>query len=132
MRTYKRKSDRGKVPLDVINVAAKEVIDDGRAVRVVAKQHGICHITLRRFVMKLNADGSATYGYTGNRQIFTSAQERLLADYVKTAASIYFGLSPSMLRKLAFECALITGIKVPESWATKKMAGVDVRLSQTK
>ena len=125
MRTYKRKSDRGKVPVDVINLAAKEVLDDSRPVRTVAKQHGICHITLRRFVMKLKAGGSATYGYAGNRQIFTSAQERILVDYVKTASAIYFGLSPVMLRKLAFDCAVVNGIKVPESWSTKKIAGVD-------
>lgn len=125
MRTYKRKSDRGKVPLDVINLAAKEVLDDSRPVRTVAKQHGICHITLRRFVMKLKAGGSATYGYAGNRQIFTSAQERILVDYVKTASAIYFGLSPVMLRKLAFDCAVFNGIKVPESWSTKKIAGID-------
>jgi len=49
----------------------------------------------------------------------------MIADYVKTASAIYFGLSPQEVRKLAFECAQKFDIKVPEVWKHNGMAGPD-------
>lgn len=125
MRTYKRKTDRGKVPFDVISSAARQVIDEDRKIRSVAKDYGICHVTLYRFVKKMKTKSNLSYGYRGNRQIFTVEQERLLAEYVKIAAAIYFGLNPRDVRKLAYECAVANSISIPESWTRRKMAGED-------
>jgi hypothetical protein len=125
MRNYKRKSDRGKVPFDVINSAARQVIDENRKLRSVAKDLGICHVTLYRFVKKLKTNVVPSCGYVGTRQVFTSEQERSLAEYAKTASAIYFGLNPRDVRKLAYECAMVNGMNIPESWKTKQMAGED-------
>jgi len=78
--------------------AADQVIRDNRKIRAVAKECGICHVTLYRFVHKLKMTQSATCGYIPNRQIFSANQERIIADYVKTASSIYFRLSPQEVR----------------------------------
>jgi len=125
MRVYKRKTERGKVPLDVMQQAADRVIKDNCKIRAVAKDYQICHVTLYRFVHRIKTKGTATCGYIGNRQIFNEEQERMLAEYAKKATNIYFGLSPTELRKLAFQCAVMNKIKIPDKWTETKMAGAD-------
>lgn len=125
MRVYKRKTERGKVPLDVMKEASERVINENCKIRAVAKDYQICHVTLYRFVQRIKSKGTASCGYIGNRQIFSKEQERMLAEYAKKASSIYFGLNPTELRKLAFQCAVINKIKIPDKWTETKMAGVD-------
>ena len=50
MRVYKRKTERGKVPLDVMKEASERVINENCKIRAVAKEYQICHVTLYRFV----------------------------------------------------------------------------------
>ena len=57
--------------------------------------------------------------------IFTVEQESEIETYLKTAASIFFGLTPLDVRKLSYEYALTLTIDVPESWRYSKIAGVD-------
>jgi len=96
MRTYKRKTDRGKVSVERMKEAAEEVIGHSRPCRAVAKELSICHVTLMRFVRKMKQAGATeiSVGYKRNRQVFSDAEEAKLSDYIKTASSIYFGLSP--------------------------------------
>lgn len=65
------------------------------------------------------------FGYKRNRQIFTDIQEAKLTEYIRHAASIYFGLSPGDVRKLAYECALLYELQIPGSWNENKRAGRD-------
>ena len=125
MRVYKRKTERGKVPLDVMKEASERVINENCKIRAVAKEYQICHVTLYRFVRRIKAKGTATCGYIGNRQIFSKDQERMLAEHVKKASSIYFGLSPTEVRKLAFQGAVKNKIKIPDKWTEAEMAGTD-------
>ena len=74
---------------------------------------------------KLKTNQTATRGYISNRQIFSTSEERMLADYVKTASAIYFGLSPHEVRKLAYGCALKFGINMPQCRKRNRMAGAD-------
>lgn len=66
-----------------------------------------------------------TAGYIRNRQIFSDDEENKLAVYLKTAADIYYGLTPYETRKFAFEYAKKNNKTMPESWKTKLMAGED-------
>jgi len=66
-----------------------------------------------------------TVGYKRNRQVFSDAQEAKLAGYLQNASAIYYGLTPTSVRKLAFECAVKFSISVPATWRVKQMAGVD-------
>ena len=128
MRNYKKKSARGGTTLDVMKEAADEVITQNRHCRTVAKEFNICHVTLFRFVQKLRKTSDnviLTVGYKRNRQIFTDEEEAKLVEYIKTASLIYFGLSPTAVRKLAFECALMFSKPILENWKSKKMAGAD-------
>lgn len=52
MRTYKRKTDRGKTPVGVYERASEEVLQNGRSLRNVADEYGINFMTLGRYCKK--------------------------------------------------------------------------------
>lgn len=132
MRTYKRKTERGQTPKEVMELACHEVIANNRTIRTVAIEHGIPYKTLHRYVLKMrrNVDENKEVklervGYYRNRQVFTDAQETELANYIKKAADIYYGLTPKEVRKLAYEYAVRNERIVPKSWSESKLAGED-------
>lgn len=61
--------------------------------------------------------------YTKTRLVFTEEQERALGEYIKLASDIYFGLTPTDIRTLAYECAVKFEIDIPEVWKENKRAG---------
>ena len=76
--------------------AAAQVLEQNHKVRSVAKDLNICHVTFYRFVKRAAVKQKPTCGYSKLRQIFTLDQERELAEYVKTASNIYYGLNPRL------------------------------------
>ena len=134
VRDYKRKTDRGTTPPDVIERAVKEAVTSGRSLRAVAEEFNMCHVTLSRYIKKnqqkpLSSSPSSSaesrhYGYK-NRQIFDNQQEEQLELYIKQSADIYFGLTPRDVRKLAYQCACAYHIDVPDSWKDNEIAGKD-------
>lgn len=97
-RQWKRKTDRG-VPAEVFQKAAAEVIQ-GTSVRRVAKAHNICHVTLYRYCKaaeKLREEGNGEkphVGYRSSQKVFSEEEEELVAEYLKEAADLHFGLNP--------------------------------------
>lgn len=102
-RVRKRVTDRG-VPLHILERASNVIRDEGRAVRAVAREFAICHITLYRFHKKrgrLQAEGHDRlpgFGYWSSRRVFTDEQEKSVGQYLKKAADLYFGLCPKEVR----------------------------------
>ncbi|XP_068990461.1 uncharacterized protein [Neodiprion pinetum] len=126
MRTYKRKTERGTTSLELMQKAAETVIKEGCKVKTVAKEFQICHMTLSRFVRKLKAGEKATVGYKPVRLVFDEQQEKSLSDYLLKCSSIFFGLQPQEVRKLAYECALKFDVKnIPSTWHKNGMSGPD-------
>lgn len=106
MRTYKRKSNRGRTSSDSMNAAIKEVMEEGKKCRAVAKASNISEATLRRYCSKVRAAGAVEIvGSYGNRCVFNKAEEASLVDYAKKAASLFYGLSTMQARKLAYDYA---------------------------
>ncbi|XP_063219710.1 uncharacterized protein LOC134529495 [Bacillus rossius redtenbacheri] len=135
MRNYKRKTDKGKYSIDMLEKAA-EVVREGRSVRHAAKTYNICHVTLGRYIKKKNKRLNAVdinfreewkhlAGYYGNRQVFTPLQEIALVSYIKTCSDIYFGLTPRDVRHLAFLCGKKYNVPMPNTWSDKELAGAD-------
>ncbi len=94
-RDRKRITDRG-VPLPILSLAAAVVSNDGRTVRSVAKEYSICHTTLYRFIKKrerLCPGEEMRTGYWTPRRVFSVQQEDSLAEYLKRAADLFYGLS---------------------------------------
>lgn len=81
MRIYKRKTERGKVSIELLERAADAIIKDGRKIKVVARELVICHMILFRFVKKLRAGITPTVGYY-SRQEFSTEQENILTEYL--------------------------------------------------
>lgn len=150
-RTYKRKTNIGLAPADVMERAVREVLVKGRPCRTVAGEFDLSHVTLRRYVKKAREriqerpndnNNNANYlhdatvqpepykllervGYFNNRNVFTAEQENLLVNYLQKAAAMYFGLCTKEVRKLAYEYAKKLGNKIPNSWSDNEQAGVD-------
>ncbi|KAJ8933909.1 hypothetical protein NQ314_013710 [Rhamnusium bicolor] len=132
MRTYKKKSQRGLTPPDVMLRAVKAVKIDHRSLRETSRDFKIPLMTLRRYCQKFSNEeikaGNApntVVGYIANRQVFTSEQKTQLSDYVKKAADIYFGLSPKEVRRMAFLFASSLNLRMPENWKKLELAGAD-------
>lgn len=51
MRTYKRKTDRGKASVELLD-KAYDAVKTGLSIREAAKSHELCHVTLSRFIKK--------------------------------------------------------------------------------
>ena len=129
MRTYKIKSNRGLTSLDNMNAAVKEVLDDGRKCHAVATTRNISEATLRRYCSKVRTGGTVeTVGYPKNRCVFSTAEETSLTEYAKKAARLFYGISATQTRKLAYDYARTLSKDIPSSWADNERAGED-RLS---
>ena len=139
MRTYKRKTDRGNTPKDVMERAVNQVLVQKRPCRAVAKEFDIPHVTLRRYVLgnKANgnreeADDQATfevkldrYGYARKHAVFEPEQETLLVQYLLKASKLYYGLCPKEVRGLAYEYASRLNLNMPRTWVENECAGKD-------
>ena len=107
VRKYKRKTEKGRFTAADLQDAARKVNEDKRSIRSLAKEAGIYHVTLNRYIKKYR-DGipSSIPSYnTESKQVFSEAQESELESYIRKAADICFGLSPKDVRVLAFQYA---------------------------
>ena len=52
VRKFKRRTERGKFTAADLQDAARKVNEDKRSIRSVAKEAGICHVTLNRYTKK--------------------------------------------------------------------------------
>lgn len=58
-------------------------------------------------------------------QIFTITQEKILTEYLLFSSKMHYGLTKTDAKKLAYEFGCANGMKIPESWKLKKIAGED-------
>lgn len=123
-RIFKRKTDQGLVPPESMLQAVKDVVERGLGVRKVAKTRGLSKSTLHRYVEKYKRDQNSAMSpnYTHN-QIFSSEQESILAEYLKTASKMFHGLTQDQTRQLAFELATMNSLSMPSKWSENRKAG---------
>jgi len=99
MRTYRRKTERGTNSKDLYEKAAMVLNEDStKKIRSVAKDFGLCHMSLTRYLKKRkailesgNSITSLTVGYKKNKEIFTDEQEVILVNYLIKCCQIYYG-----------------------------------------
>lgn len=106
VRNFTKTTQKGSTP-DIMLRAVREVKLRHRSIRAVAKEFedsGLNYRTLARYCSKITDDElnderivvpSVSVGYIKNHQVFSSAAEEQLVEYVIKASEIYFGPSPS-------------------------------------
>ncbi|KAB0795832.1 hypothetical protein PPYR_09893, partial [Photinus pyralis] len=120
-----RKTERGIIPQTIYDEAAKKVIDENRSIRSVAKNYGMCHVTLTRYVRSLRQNEKRRVGYNPHNRVFDEEREKQLVQYCKTSVDLYFGLTTKDLRKLVFQFATMNNLKFPEKWKESELASED-------
>ena len=124
VRNYIRKTDKGRVPGEILKRAYELIESTNKSVRSAAEQFNIPRSTLRDYIKRCK-DGNESSGYSKPHLVFNAQQEHEFVQYLQHASSIYFGLTPIECRRLAYNCAEKNGISYPNSWKISKLAGRD-------
>lgn len=120
---------RTKHTSEHMKAAVLSVVESGQSVRASAAGFKIDRKTLERYVKKYKVtENKYSVSYVPNYnsgQIFSNELENLLADYLKMAAKLHYGLSQKTIRAFVFEFGKANNIKMPENWSTLKKASYD-------
>lgn len=121
---------RTRVGADKIQEAVNEVIEKGTSIRSAATTYNVAKSHLQRLVIRAKASTSTSSSFVyepniGNKKVFTTDQERSLADYLKTSAKMCYGLTTKQVRELAYQFAVRLAINMPVSWKQNKIASLD-------
>ena len=131
-RTYTKKTDRVRTPLDVLT-RASEAVAQGGTYTSVAKEFSIDRMKLKHFIRKEKLQGPATsagYEYLSRlKSVFNDRQESDLAEHIKALCNQYYGLSVVKCRCLAHEFATKNNVNIPDNWARDGKAGVEWMMS---
>ena len=106
--------------------AAVEDVVQGKALKTAARDHGVNIMTLKRYVRIFLAGKPTEFrpNYV-SKQVFTNADEDVIASYLLRASRLHYGLSTRTSRTLAFDYAQANAIPVPQNWDTRKCATTD-------
>lgn len=112
-----------------MRAAVLNVEESGRSVRATAVDYNIDRKTLERYVKKYtlaeNKDSVAYVPIYNSGQRFTNEMENLLADCLKTAAKLHYGLSQKTIRAFVYEFGKANHVRMPENWSNLKKSSYD-------
>lgn len=108
---------------------ALNLIKDGKKIRQAARETNIPFTTLQRYYKKLCESSTEENvrlvpNYCVN-MIFSAEEEKILKDYFRNCANLFYGLTIKECRQVAYEMAQRNNKKIPISWHTNQMAGRD-------
>lgn len=127
VRTYKKRTERQSNE-EGTKAAVEDVVDKHVSIRAAAAKHGVKKSRLGYLVKKAKQHGTDNTVYTTNfksRQVFPDKIEKSLCEYLLNCSNMFYGLTPTMTRKLAYQYAKMKGMHVPPSWDGKEQAGED-------
>lgn len=91
-----------------------------------AEKCNLKYSVVRRYVKQHETQDNA--GYVPNYEvnaIFSREQEATLKAYISECSLMFYGLTAKETRQLAYQLAIANNLKVPSSWLSNQMAGVD-------
>lgn len=124
VRNYVKSTNRGSFPPESL-AAALLAVQTGSKVREAARQHGINHSTLLRYVKKSSITNNPIKPQKpGTKPVFTAEEEMKLVEHIVECANTFHGLSRKKTKELAYTYAVELNKTVPESWKQNQSAGV--------
>ena len=130
MRQYKCKTQRRLTTKDVMQKAMKEVLIDQKFCRTVANKYEISRVTLQRYYLNYLKEAAIVkddditevslrkYKNFNTWSVFNISQELLFVEYFFKASALYYALSTSEAKSLAYLAKL--GLKISNSWVAAK------------
>lgn len=126
-RFYTKKTDRS-FPDECLRQAVSDVIQNNISIRQSAEKNGVKKSRLAMHVKIAKIKGLDEMSFTPNfrqSQIFSCDMENALESYLLKCSSMFYGLTPNTVRRLAYEYALSNALDMPESWKKLQSAGKD-------
>ena len=126
VRHYKPKAQKGRHDGTLMQRAVEDV-RNGKSLRSVARDLKLNRTTLGRYVKRMEgiALEAITSEHSQHRQIFTSAEEILLRNYLLQCCKICYRLKYKQTRILAYVYATTLNKNLPPNWERDGMAGKD-------
>ncbi|KAI5722693.1 hypothetical protein M8J76_012165 [Diaphorina citri] len=125
VRNYQRKTDKGLYDEESMKNAIKKV-KEGCTYADAARQCNVNRETLRRKCKGLHShEDVKLHSVYNHRQVFTVEEEKKLASYLKISCQMFYGLTSTDCRKLAYETAVLNKMSYPKSWDENHSAGVE-------
>lgn len=119
VRRHVRTTEKAKWTSEQLK-AAITAIQNGRAIREVAKSFGIPRSTIQKR-MKTNNTGAPSMG---RHSVFDGEQEKTLADHAIYLSKLFYGISRNEIKNCAYHFAERNNMKCPFN-SIKKSAGDD-------
>lgn len=103
-----------------------ELVKSGIRIRKASEECQLKYTTVRLYVnkMKANPETRLTPNYEVNK-IFTSEQEKEIAEYIEYCVQLFYGLTTKDCRRVVYQMAKANNIKIPQSWIYSEMAGLE-------
>ncbi|XP_031332515.1 uncharacterized protein LOC116162896 [Photinus pyralis] len=125
-RIWARKTNRERITEQQLRNALEEV-RKGSSIRRVAISFNISKSSLARHVSaSQHVHNIVEFKYNPNiavKQVFSTQQEEMICQYLKTASKMHYGLSTKQVKRLAYQYAIALKLQLPRQWEEKKEAG---------
>ncbi|KAJ8881109.1 hypothetical protein PR048_017582 [Dryococelus australis] len=102
-----------------------KLVLEAQLARNAADQLGLKFQTLARYVKKIRSDPNSEVAHSDDRKVFSDQQEEGLENFLLDNSKMFYGLTTTETRKVAFEMAEINQINHPQNWKHNGMTGKD-------
>lgn len=117
---------RTKIDPEIMREAVKNIMEEGKSIRSVAKNFNIDRKTLGRYYTCIIQGKETSFEPNCNTsQIFSIDEESDLEEYLILASKLNYGLYPKEMREFAYQYACARKIKIPDNWVKNNASSYD-------
>ncbi|XP_031335996.1 uncharacterized protein LOC116165574 [Photinus pyralis] len=126
-RTYRKLTER-TFPENSMKNAVIAVLRENVSIRKSAERYQIKKSRLCNYVQQARQIGIENMSFGPNfkkKLVFTSEMEKRLSEYLIKCSKMFYGLTPTAVKRLAYEYAKKNSLKFPDKWEKDQQAGRD-------